>query len=102
VDHNDGVLLAQTLDDFLRRRRPASRRFFAGLWEHPLVKGYLEEVALVTARWQADRQGRDREAFDRMQELRSWDFASRAWGPEGSPAEVAPEPTRRRGRRRLH
>lgn len=32
VDHNDGILLARTLDDFLCRRRPPSRRFFSGLW----------------------------------------------------------------------
>ncbi len=102
VDHNDGILLARTLDDFLRRRRPASRRFFGGLWEHPKVKDLLDESALVTARWQADRQGRDRSAFDRMQELRSWEFASRAWGPEGPPAVVSPPLASGRGRRRLH
>jgi tetratricopeptide (TPR) repeat protein len=102
VDHNDGILLARTLDDFLRRRRPASRRFFAGLWEHPMVKDLREEMALVTARWQADRQGRDRAAFHRMQELRSWEFASRAWGPDGPPHVVSPPRASGRGRRQLH
>ncbi len=102
VDHNDGVLLARTLDDFLRRRRPASRRFFGGLWDHPMVKDRLEEMALVTARWQADCRGRDRAAFDRMQELRSWEFASRAWGPEGPPSVTSPPLASRPGRGRLH
>lgn len=90
-DHNDGVGLARALDDFLRQRRLASRRFFAGLWEHPMVKDLREEATIVTARWQAERQGRDRTAFDRMQELRSWEFASRAWGPNGpQPAGSTP------------
>lgn len=102
VDHNDGVLLARTLDDFLRKRRPASRRFFTGLWEHPMVKDLREEVAVVTARWQADRKGQDRAAFERMQELRSWGFAERAWGPEGPPFAGAPARTGGRARRQLH
>ncbi len=102
VDHNDGVLLARTLDDFLRRRRPASRRFFGALWEHPMVKGLFEEVALVTARWQVDRKGQDRSAFDRMQELHSWEFASRAWGADGPRPMIPPLRTRVRGLRQLH
>lgn len=102
VDHSDGVLLARTLDDFLRKRRPASRRFFAGLWEHPMVKDLRDEVAVVTARWQADRQGDDRAAFVRMQELRSWEFAERAWGPDGPPFAGSPLPTSERARRRVH
>ena len=102
VDHNDGVLLARTLDDFLRRRRPASRRLFGALWEHPMVKGLFEEVALVTARWQVDRKGQDRSAFDRMQELHSWEFASRAWGADGPRPMIPPLRTRGRGLRQLH
>ena len=102
IDHNDGVLLARTLDDFLRKRRPASRRFFTGLWEHPMVKDLREEVAVVTARWQADRKGQDRAAFDRMQELRSWGFAEQAWGPEGPPFAGAPARTGGRARHQLH
>jgi tetratricopeptide (TPR) repeat protein len=102
VDHNDGVLLVRTLDDFLRKRRPASRRFFAGLWAHPMVKDLREESAVVTARWQADRRGQDRAAFDRMQELRSWEFAKRAWGPEGPPFAGAPPRASARARRQLH
>jgi tetratricopeptide (TPR) repeat protein len=102
VDHNDGVLLARTLDDFLRKRRPASRRFFASLWAHPMVKDLREEAAVVIARWQADRQGRDRAAFVRMQELRSWEFASRAWGPEGPPFAGSPRTASGRSRGQLH
>jgi tetratricopeptide (TPR) repeat protein len=102
MDHNDGVLLARTLDDFLRKRRLASRRFFAGLWEHPLAKELREELAVVSARWQADRTGKDRTAFVRMQELRSWEFAERAWGPEGPPIAGAPPPASGRSRRPLH
>lgn len=101
-DHDGGVHLARTLDLFLRRRRAASRRFFGGLWDHPMVKDLLEEMSLVTARWQADRKGQAREAYDRMMELQSLDFASRAWGADGPPAAGAPEPARRRVRERLH
>lgn len=101
-DHNDGVLLARTLDDFLRRRRPASRRFFAGLWEHPMVKDLRAEVAVVTARWQADRKGQDRAAFGRTQELRSWEFVEGAWGPEGPPFAGSLRPAPGRARRSLH
>lgn len=102
VDHNDGVRLARAVDDFLRRRRPASRRFFAGLWEHPIVKDLREEVTIVTARWQAERKGHDRTAYDRMQELRSWEFASRAWAPKDPPPAVSAPFTRGRDRRQLH
>lgn len=101
-DHNDGVGLARALDDFLRQRRLASRRFFTGLWEHPMVKDLREEATIVTARWQAERQGRDRTAFDRMQELRSWEFAYRAWGPNGGPRPAGSSPFARVRGKRLH
>jgi hypothetical protein len=101
-DHNDGILLARTLDDYLRKRRVGSRRFFAGLWGHPMVRDLREEAAVVTARWQADRQGSDRAAFDRMHELRSWEFAKRAWGPEGPPFAGSPRPASGRARRQVH
>ena len=102
VDHNGGIQLARSLDDFLRRRRPASRRFFGDLWKDPLVTKHLEEVALVTARWQADRKGEDRAAFDRMQRLRSWEFSKQAWGLNGWPSSLATALARGRGRARLH
>jgi len=102
VDHNDGLQLARTLDDFLRKRRLGSRRFFARLWEHPMVKDLREELALVTARWRADRKGKDRAAFERMEQLRSWGFAACAWGPDGPPFTGAPPGATRRGRKLTH
>ncbi|MCM2332696.1 MAG: hypothetical protein NDI82_01965 [Anaeromyxobacteraceae bacterium] len=101
-DHNGGVHLARALDDFLRRRRAASRRFFGGLWEHPMVKDLSGEMSLVTARWQADRTGKAREAYDRMMELHSWEFASRAWGLEGPPSDAPGRRPGARGRAKLH
>lgn len=74
-DHNDGVTLLRTLNDYLQKRRPAARRFFSGLWKSAKVTKYRMELEEVEQRWHEDRKGQDRSVHDRMMRLRSWEFA---------------------------
>ena len=103
-DHNSGVMLKRSLHAYLRTRKPAARRFFAELWKDARVTQHREELERVTTAWRDDRSGRDRSAFDRMQELQSWDFARQTMI---TPTQPPPAPLRapagaKRGLRLVH
>lgn len=76
-DHNEGVTLRGSIKEFLTRWSPSSKRFFASLWED--TDELRRELEGATRRWHEDRQGDDRSAFRRMQEMRSLEFAQRHW-----------------------
>ena len=94
-DHNTGVNLLRTLDDYLRKRRPAARRFFNDLCKSEQVTSYRKELEDVTRRWREDRKGQDRTPFDRMSRLRSWEFARGEYSRDELPAAVSTAQTSR-------
>ncbi len=80
-DHNGGVALTGALPAYLRGRTGLSRRFFADLWKSQALAEWRRELAEATRRWREDRKGTSRDAFDRMNELRSLAFAESCLAP---------------------
>jgi len=74
-DHNVGVTLCHEVHGYLRDRRRASLRFFKGIATRPSVTSLLKEAEDVVQRWHEQHRSGGREAFDRMNEMRSIDFA---------------------------
>ena len=52
-----------------------SRRFLRATLRDPAVSDLLLEMETVVQRWHAEHPTSEREAFDRMQVMRSLDFA---------------------------
>ncbi len=75
-DHNTGVSLTRALHAFLRGQSRTSRRFFRGIVRDVRVAKLLDESVAVVRRWHAQHPTGEREAFDRMQRMRSRQFAN--------------------------
>lgn len=74
-DHNTGGSLLRGLHAYLKSQSAASRGFFREVVNDPRVARLLEESADVVRRWHEERRPGEREAFDRMQLMRSRPFA---------------------------
>jgi tetratricopeptide (TPR) repeat protein len=74
-DHNTGVSLLRGLHAYLRAQSRVSRRFFRDVVRHERVMCLLDESAAVVRRWHEQHRTGEREAFDRMQRMRSLEFA---------------------------
>lgn len=76
-DHNTGVELAQRLKAYMGNRFPRSRRFFEKIMNSPQVDALLDETKHVVRRraHQHAGKGKQREAFDRMLQMRTSDYA---------------------------
>jgi tetratricopeptide (TPR) repeat protein len=74
-DHNTGVSLLRGLHAYLRDQSRASRRFFRDVVHDARVMRLLDESAAVVGRWHEQHRTGEREAFDRMQRMRSLEFA---------------------------
>jgi hypothetical protein len=57
-------------------RSAKSKRFVRELWQHPLVESLRREIETLERKWDTAR-GDDRNAFDRLHEIRSIAFADR-------------------------
>lgn len=100
-DHEAGIYLRKDLAAYLRYRRRASLRFFAGVVARPEVKGLLGEIDAVVGRWREKRRTGTREAFDRMGLMRDRAFAeqrAREIGEALGLPEEAPLPEAKRRR----
>ena len=74
-DHNSGVSLNRALFAYLKRRSSAASAYFRNLINDERVSGLLNEaISVVRRRYEQHPKG-DREAFDRMMEIRSRGFA---------------------------
>ena len=82
-DHNTGVSMLRALAGYLEKRKPDARRFFTDLWKSDQQVGFRTEVKNATGRWRADRKNKERGAFERMTQMRTWEFAR----------QVSPVPT---------
>jgi tetratricopeptide (TPR) repeat protein len=79
-DHNTGVSLLRGLHASLQGQSRATRRFFRDIVRDARVMRLLDETATVVCRWHEQHATGEREAFDRMQLMRSRQFAkAEAW-----------------------
>jgi tetratricopeptide (TPR) repeat protein len=76
-DHNAGVDALKDLAGYLGTRRPAMTRFFRALLRRPEVEELLAELERAIERWRGPHEPHAewRAAFDRMQLMRTADFA---------------------------
>lgn len=74
-DHNTGVHLVRALHGYLATQSPSSKRFFLKIASHPRVAQLTRETEEVVQRWHEQHRTDEREAFDRMQEIRAFQFA---------------------------
>ncbi|KIG16240.1 hypothetical protein DB30_04852 [Enhygromyxa salina] len=74
-DHNLGVAAVESLADFLAKLSRSSRAFFKAILDTPTTQALLTEVDEVAQRWEEERRRGVRDAYDRMQELRSVAFS---------------------------
>lgn len=73
-DHNLGVEYLNSLDHYLRRRSPRSKRFFKEILKNKSVQKLLHDAEIVRSKWFENR-GANREWFKRMNEMESLEFA---------------------------
>ncbi len=85
-DQNTGVSMLRALADYLGKRKSEARRFFMDLWKSEQQERLRAQMKEVTGRWRADRKGKDRAAFERMTQMKTWEFALKA----GSPVAIIP------------
>ncbi|MDF1556110.1 MAG: hypothetical protein P1P84_23770 [Deferrisomatales bacterium] len=74
-DHNAGVRLLRALHGYLDRHGRACRTFFRRVLRDEHVAALLDEVADAVRKDRAERHLGNREAFDRLREMRSLEFA---------------------------
>jgi len=101
-DHNAGVELRRDLAAYLRDRRRASLRFFAGVLARPAMADLLAEIEAVVERWREQHRTGEREAFDRLRLMRGLAFAeqrAREIADDLGLPEEAPLPRDAPGRR---
>lgn len=77
-DHNAGVSLLRSTRAYLNAQPARTRRFFRTLVLDPRVARLLEETEEVVRRWSQERLSKpgDRSAFERMNQMRSPEFAA--------------------------
>jgi hypothetical protein len=102
-DHDTGVDLRRDLHAYLRDPRRPSLRLFRSVVARKDVAGLLQEIEAVVARWHEQHRTGEREAFERMNLMRSQVFAEdrarQVADSVGLPEEAKPLPHRRGGRR---
>ncbi len=74
-DHNGGIEECADLAGFLGRQTDASKGFFRGLLAAPEIAALVAEKRETIAQRNKQRATADREAFDRMQQMSSIEFA---------------------------
>lgn len=74
-DYNTGVSLLRGLHEYLRGQSRGSRRFFRDVMRDARVVRLLDESVAVVRLWRDQHRTGEREAFHRMQRIRSREFA---------------------------
>jgi tetratricopeptide (TPR) repeat protein len=75
-DHNDGVAMRRSLSAYLGKRSQRRTRFFRGLLETTQVQAMLDEIHHVRQRHARQHAQGQREAFDRIQEMGTMEYAN--------------------------
>lgn len=76
-DHNAGVDLIRGLPTYLPKRGRAARKFLQGVLESEACRAMRDERDKTSRRWMDNRSPDSREAFDRLREMQSIEFARR-------------------------
>jgi len=74
-DHNEGITLSRALHGYLSNRSGESKRFFKQLSRNPRIAALRSEVEEVVRRRHKQHPTGEREAFKRMTEMRTPEFA---------------------------
>jgi hypothetical protein len=74
-DHNAGVNLSRNLHEYLYGSRRRSRTFLKRVLKETCAAELLDEIQDVTKSWHEQRSTHDREAFERMNLMKSPEFA---------------------------
>jgi hypothetical protein len=83
-DHNNGVGCLRDLECYFENRENTARRFFKGILKDVEVTALIKEADDVRRKWREHRSS-DRRWFDRMNEMKSIEFA------EAKAAEIWPD-----------
>ena len=75
TDPNADLEVLLDLGPFLTRLSRSSRSFLKAILSAPTTSALLAEAEGVRTRWERDRTGGSRDAFDRMHHLESLKFA---------------------------
>ncbi len=74
-DHNAGVGMHRDISRYLSKRGRKAARFFERFVEHPRVRALVEEIEEAGRRREEESRTGKREAYDRMMQMRSLEFA---------------------------
>lgn len=73
--HNSGIYLIKQIGNYLKDKNRLSLKFFKRVVMNPKIVGLLDEMAAITKHWENDRSGADRSAYNRMQLMKTPEFA---------------------------
>ena len=74
-DHNEGVNLSRTLDDFKSKQSRKSKKFFQTLLKQPRIISLIQESEDLADKWQTQNPTPKRSVFNRLKRIRSFEFA---------------------------
>lgn len=74
-DYNGGIDTLRSLHQFKKMQSRNSKQFFKKLINHQIIKDLLAELETMHEKRKKERKVEDRSAFDRLQEMTSFDFA---------------------------
>jgi tetratricopeptide (TPR) repeat protein len=76
-DYSGGIDILHSLHQFRKTQSIKSKQFFKRLINHHIIKGLIDELETTREKLKKERTVEDRSAFDRLQEMTSFDFAVR-------------------------
>ena len=76
-DYSGGIDILHSLHQFRKTQSIKSKQFFKRLINHHIIKGLIDELETPREKLKKERTVEDRSAFDRLQEMTSFDFAVR-------------------------
>ncbi len=79
-DHNEGIELCQALHNFKMNQSRKSKQFFQALLKQPRIAAVIRESGELTNQWHAQRPTPESAVFDRIQRIRSFEFAQQEAG----------------------
>jgi len=76
-DYSGGIDILHSLHQFRKTQSIKSKQFFKRLINHHIIKGLIDELETTPEKLKKERTVEDSSAFDRLQEMTSFDFAVR-------------------------
>ena len=79
-DHNEGVALCRALHNYKMNQSRKSKQFFQALLKQPRIAALTRETGDLVNKWHTKHPAPERAVFDRMQHIRSFEFAQQEAG----------------------